>query len=89
MLLLFALLAQTATPDNVVKTTPTGDTSYMLELITTESAGAAYKKIQAAAAEACKATGVASMGMIIGGTVSRKPERNQILQPVQCKPATP
>ena len=88
-MLILALLAQTATPDNVVKTTPSGERSYMLELITTESAKEAYKKIRAAAAEACNATGVASMGMAIVGTVSKKPERNQILQPITCKKSAP
>jgi hypothetical protein len=59
----------------------------MLELITTESASVAVAKMKAAAEEACKATGVASTGMTMLGTVGKKPRRHQILQPIHCKPA--
>jgi hypothetical protein len=86
-MLIFALLIQTATPEPAVKITPTGDDSYMLELITNESADIAATKMKAAAEEACAATKVASTGMVIVETVGKKPKQHQILQPVRCKPA--
>ncbi|NYT40088.1 hypothetical protein HZY97_04925 [Sphingomonas sp. R-74633] len=91
-MLLLALLAQAVTPDTEVKINPAGENSFMIEILTVESAAVAAEKMQAASAEACKATGVASVGMTIVGTArktKKTPARNQILQFVNCKKPAP
>jgi len=89
MMLVLALLAQTASPDNVVKITPTTNNGYMLELITTESAAVAFRKMTDVAEQACKATQIGAKGMPLIATVDKKPQRMRILQSVNCRPPHP
>ena len=100
MLMLALLLAQTApalapattTAETEVSIKPAGDNRFMIEVLTTESPAIAAEKINAAAAEACKDSGVAGIGMtIVGGTRKTKkaPAKNQILQFVTCKKPAP
>jgi hypothetical protein len=81
-LILLAAMLQ----DEVVDVQANPGNSYRLSLVTTESAGAAYAKIEAAMAKACGQAGIKAKMPPFVGQVSRKPVRHQIMQIVTCNP---